>query len=63
MEFTETIWSDREEPAIDAYLDLQQKLFGHFWIRGRYGLLYYNDKNPDRYAWYQLAKLSIEAKY
>lgn len=62
-EHTKTIWSDRKEPAVDAYFDVKQRLFDRYSLRARYGLIYYRDKNPDRYSYYQLAKLSLEARY
>ncbi len=55
-------FSDRDKPALDTYLDLKQRL-GDFILKARYGLQHYRDENPDRFAWYHLAKVSVEMRF
>jgi hypothetical protein len=42
---------------------VRQRLFDTWFLWGRYGVLYYRDLRPERYAWYHLAKLGVEARF
>ena len=54
--------SDRDEPALNAYLELRQKIGSIFTVWARYGVLNYDDESLGRYPWYHLMKLVLEAK-
>jgi len=55
--------SDRGDAALDTFLELSQTIGDHFTVLGRYGVVHYQDERPERYAWFHLAKLALEARY
>lgn len=55
--------SDREEPAVTAWLELEQKLGELFSLTARYGVVHYRDDRPERWADYHVAKAVLEAKF
>jgi hypothetical protein len=56
-------FSDREEPRSDSYFELQQKIGKTLALKARYGLINYKDTRAERYSWYHLGKLTVEARF
>lgn len=61
--FTQTIRQTRRNPAVDFYLQYRQTFLDRFFLRARYGMLYFREEDPDRYKWYTLAKLTFGAEF
>jgi hypothetical protein len=55
---------DRSSPAVDVYVEIEQDLADdHLSLVGRYGVLYFVDEDPARFARYHLGSLTLLATF